>query len=240
MSLRLEVYPNLELITEEAGKRLVRWAAEAVEQRDSFRIALCGGNSPRGLYQAMAGRFARGLRWTKMTVCLGDERRVPESHPESNTGLVRRLLFDPLPTKPAFFAPDGSAPDGDRAAADYEAALKKAFDDGPLDLSLQGLGDDGHTASIFPGSPALTEAAKWVLAVPAPTTVPPPLPRLTLTASYLVRSRRVLVLVSGRSKREPLRRLLAKDGDERTCPSRLLHRCEGEAVVLCDQDSAPS
>ncbi|MHB8420080.1 MAG: 6-phosphogluconolactonase [Myxococcales bacterium] len=237
MSVRLRIVADLEAITAEAGEIVASAAAGAVSRTGAFHMALCGGRTPEGLYRALAGPLSPRIPWEKTTLCLGDERRVPEGQPESNAGLVRRLLLAPLEKKPAFLAPDGASPEGDRAASAYETALRASLGEVPLTLSLQGLGDDGHTASIFPSSPALTESDRWVLAVPAPTTVPPPIPRITLTAALLTRARFVLLLISGASKKEALARMLAPQGDELSCPARLIHRCQGEVTVLCDRAS---
>ena len=238
MSVRLRVLSDLEALTAEAGRLVVAAAAEAVARHGAFWLALSGGGTPQPLYRALAGPLAPQLPWDRTVLCLGDDRRVPEGSPESNTGMIRRLLVQPLRTPPPLLAPAGGDPDAARAAAAYEAELHRAFGDAPLDLSLQGIGDDGHTASLFPGSPAIDERAAWVRAVPAPTTVPPPLPRFTMTPAYLVRAHAVLVMIAGASKADALARMLAPEGDERACPSRMIHRCRGEVTVLCDGAAA--
>lgn len=236
MSVRLRILADLQALTVEAEELVTAAATEAVARHGAFWLALSGGHTPEPLYRALAG--SKSMPWERAVLCLGDDRRVPESHPDSNAGTIRRLLVTPLAHAPPFLAPDGADPDGPRAAAAYEAELRRAFGGNPLDLSLQGLGDDGHTASVFPGSPVLDEREAWVQAVPAPTTVPPPLPRITLTPAYLVRSRAILLIVSGASKAEAMTRLLAPSGDERTCPSRMIHRCQGQVTVLCDRAAA--
>jgi 6-phosphogluconolactonase len=153
--------------------------------------------------------------------------------------MVKRTLLDRLKSPLAgAFGPDGANPDGARAAADYEEILRDELGPGGLDLCLLGLGDDGHIASIFPGSPALTEKSRWVLSVPAPTTVPPPLARITLTPVLLLQSREILVLISGPDKAKALARALATEGDEASCPMRILHRATGSVTILCDRAAA--
>src|SRR5581483_7242679 len=137
---------------------------------------------------------------------------------------VERTLLQPLPVKPAFFAPDGAEPDGPTAAEHFEAVLAERLGDAWFDRLLLGMGPDGHTASLFPGSPALLESTRRVLAVPAPTTVEPHVPRITLTPPALLGARSLLLFAVGPEKREALGRLLAKDGTESETPARLIRR----------------
>ncbi|HUB09986.1 MAG TPA: 6-phosphogluconolactonase [Myxococcales bacterium] len=236
MSVHLDVVADLQDLTARAGELVVSLAKRAIARHGAFWVALSGGHTPEPLYRALAAD--ERMPWDRTVLCLGDDRRVPETHADSNTGMVRRLLVQRLAHPPPLLAPDGADADGPRAAASYEAELRRTFGGQPVDLSLQGLGDDGHTASIFPGSPALDERTAWVQAVPAPTTVPPPLPRITMTPAYLVRAHSILLVVAGSSKAEAVARLMAPTGDERACPSRLIHRCEGAVMVMCDRAAA--
>jgi 6-phosphogluconolactonase len=236
----LTVVPDLAALTTAAIQRVLGAANEAVETRGSFRIALCGGHTPQGLYGALPEPpNTEKMPWDRTLICLGDERRVPDNNLQSNFGLVKRTLLDRLKAPLAgAFGPDGANADGDRAAEEYEELLRDELGEGGLDLCLLGIGDDGHTASIFPDSPALDEKSRWVLSVPAPTTVPPPIPRITMTPVLLLQAREILVLVSGADKARAVARAMAPEGDERSCPSRILLRAAGAVTFLCDRLSA--
>ena len=245
----LQVAPDAAALTLEAGRRLVQLASEATLRRGRFRIGLSGGRTPEGLYRALAAPpWLDAVDWSRVALIFGDERRVAADRPESNERMVREALVDRLPRPPgAFLTMDGTDPNGDRAAQAYERALRAelgAEGSDPaapfFDLLLLGMGHDGHTASLFPGSAALTDAAPerpWVAAVP-PGSVPPPVPRLTLTPPLLVRSRAILVLVTGKDKAPALGRALAEGGDERDCPIRLVRRCAGSVTFLADRAAA--
>jgi 6-phosphogluconolactonase len=232
----LEVVRDLAALTQVALQRVLHAADEAAVARGSFHMALCGGRTPEGLYAALAEKPAVDrMPWDRTLLVLGDERRVPDSDPRSNFGMVKRVLLDRLrdPLGGAF-GPDGSKDDGDRAAADYEELLRDELGTGGLDLCLLGLGADGHIASIFPGSPALTEKTRWAMAVPAPTTTAPPLARITLTPALILQAREILVLVSGADKAPAVALALAPQGEERETPARILHRAVGPVTFLCD------
>jgi 6-phosphogluconolactonase len=236
----LQVVPDLAALTTAAIQKVLGAANEAAETRGAFRMALCGGHTPQGLYGALPEPPTTGrMPWDRTLLCLGDERRVPDSDPLSNFGMVKRTLLDRLKAPLAgAYGPDGSNPDGERAAAEYEELLRDELGESGLDLCLLGLGDDGHTASIFPDSPALDEKTRWVLSVPAPTTVAPHVARITLTPALLLQSREVLVLVSGADKAQAMARAMAAEGDERSCPIRILHRALGDVTFLCDRAAA--
>ncbi len=161
------------------------------------RLVLAGGSTPRALYEALT---PADLDWPGVDVFFSDERCVPADHPDSNEGMARRALLDRVPAR--VHAMGGSRCD----AARYEAELSAVFGDGPIsfDVALLGLGEDGHTASLFPGDPALRERRRLVARVERPDHA-----RLTLTPPALGAARVAIFLVAGASKREPLRRWAA-------------------------------
>ncbi len=206
-------------LAEAAADLFARLAAEAIAARGRFNVALSGGSTPRVLHARLsapdAKRAAR-LDWTRVHVFWGDERCVPPDHPDSNYRMARETLLDRVPLPAAnVHRIHGELPP-ERAAAEYERALRAYFGDGSLprfDLILLGLGEDGHTASLFPGSAALGEAARWAVAVPHSDPPPPPLPRVSLTLPVLNAAAQVVFLVSGAGKAQRLAQVLRRPGE---------------------------
>lgn len=188
--------------------------ALACASHGDFAVCLSGGSTPRRLYELLAApQIASRFPWQRVHWFWGDERFVPHDHPESNY----RMAFDaflsrvPVPAANIHPIPTQRVPPQEAAAA-YEAGLKRFYGaqslaaERPLfDVTLLGLGADGHTASLFPGQPALEEARRWVVAAPGSP------PRITLTYPALDSSRDVAFLVTGAGKKEVLRRARAAD-----------------------------
>ncbi|QRK12563.1 6-phosphogluconolactonase [Archangium violaceum] len=162
-------------------------------------LALSGGSTPGPVYRELA---TRDVPWERVDFYFVDERFVPPDHPESNYLLAEEALFKPLGVPPPhIFRMQGERTDREQAASDYEKLLPPV-----LDVVVLGMGEDGHTASLFPGHSALQEKERRVLAVVGPK--PPPW-RMTLTLPVLQSARKVLGLVSGAGKRDMVRRVLA-------------------------------
>jgi 6-phosphogluconolactonase len=224
-------------------------AAERVIARISEnpgRVAICltGGSSPKALYQLLATDSYRSrIPWQRVHWFIGDERLVPANDPLNNMGIARAIFLDryapaanihPIPTSTADPA------DPDRSGALYEQELKSFYGadaldpDRPLfDLVLMGVGPDGHTASLFPGYPALDETSRWVTGVPR-ANVEPFVPRVTLTLPALAACREMLFEVAGAEKRAILARVLAGEN----LPANRV-QSTGETVWLVDQAALP-
>ena len=198
----LHVYATPQLAVEALAQAVRGLSADSVAARGRFTVALSGGSTPAALYRLLASQpFADDIDWSRWYVFWGDERCVPPDHPDSNFGMARRTLFDhvPIPTSQVHRMVGEDPPQ--QAADDYALALANALaPDGRLDLALLGIGDDGHTASLFPGTVALEErerlvAANWVPHFDAY--------RITLTLPTLNRARQVAaVLATGADKAE--------------------------------------
>ncbi|HHS97595.1 MAG TPA: 6-phosphogluconolactonase [Chloroflexi bacterium] len=205
---RVWVFPDRNALARAAAERFVAAADEAVRARGRFFVALAGGSTPRPAYRLLADpACASRVDWDRVHLFWGDERCVPPDHPESNYRMVREALLDrvPIPVENVHRIRGEWPPE--EAAAAYEAELRAIFGpDGRLDLVLLGLGADGHTASLFPGSAALDERERWVAAVFAD---PVGTWRITLTPPALNGAREVLFLVVGKPKAEALARVLA-------------------------------
>lgn len=179
----------------------------------SFGVALAGGATPRALYSRLA---VEPLDWSRIEVFLGDERAVPFDDPASNWGMVSRVLLEPASVPPEnAHRPAGDADDLEAAASQYagvmEQLLPLSSDGVPVfDLILLGLGTDGHTASLFPGSRALSVQDRWFVSTPGPSQAEP---RLTITYPVIRAARSVCVLVVGGAKAEALASTLGEDGE---------------------------
>lgn len=200
MHIRWHVYPDPARLAEATAERISERATLAVAERDAFRLVLAGGSTPHDIYLALADRDAD---WAKWQVYFTDERCLPTGHPDRNEVMAHSTLLDhvPIPAQQVHAIPAELGPE--RGANAYRAILAEV---GDFDLTLLGLGEDGHTASLFPGHPRGAEpGAPDVLAV---TDAPKPPPdRVSLSAARLSRSRDVVVLVSGTGKRCAVRRL---------------------------------
>jgi 6-phosphogluconolactonase len=163
-------------------------------------VALAGGRTPRSFYDRLA---EVDHPWSEVDLLLTDERCVPPDHPDSNFRMVEEALLSRLDPKPRIHPMPGESCDADG----HEASLREAFGGLRLDMAVLGLGEDGHTASLFPGDPILDERLRWVGRVERPDH-----PRLTLTLPVLSTARVAMFLVTGRGKRSALQRLL--DGED--------------------------
>ena len=206
MSARVERFADGPGLTAAALALVTAAARAAVAARGRFVLALSGGSTPLPLYAAMA-RQGLGTPFDKIGFFFGDERLVPVSDRRSTFGAVAPLLFTPAPIPVGNIHPmPVEIRPATLAAETYELELREAFGIGPkempcFDLILLGLGPDGHTASLFPGSPALDERQKLVAAVAPPITVEPRVARLTFTLP-LVNAARLVVFLTARHGRE--------------------------------------
>ncbi len=202
---------------------LVRAAVELFVAERPRTIALSGGSTPKPVYERLAGL---DYPWGEVDVFFGDERCVPPDHPDSNFRMASEALLSKVPARVhSMYDCDADA---------YEAELRAVFGDvtvPSIDLNFLGIGDDGHTASLFPGKPALDVTHRWVTYVPEPG-MPPPHPRLTLTFPVHDASKLAVFLVSGEGKRERVRQLM-EDGD---IPAARIHA--RRVIVLADRAAA--
>ncbi|MDQ6884894.1 MAG: 6-phosphogluconolactonase [Candidatus Dormibacteraeota bacterium] len=209
------------------------WTAErltrAVAGRGACYVALAGGGTPRGCYQRLAQPPYDGrLAWNRLFVFWSDERQVALDDPESNYGMAKAALLDRVPIPPQQIFPLVGNPQADLERVPKDGAGRPCFD-----LILLGLGEDGHTASLFPGDAALDEQRAWVAAVRA--SKPPPR-RLTMTVPVINAARAVLFLVSGEGKRQALAGLLRRDP---RLPASRVQPGDGELEVIADRAAYP-
>jgi 6-phosphogluconolactonase len=194
-----------------AAARIALELTKALHERGRASLALAGGTTPKATYEALAGL---PLDWSSVDVFFGDERCVPADHEDSNYRMAKAALFDRISIPPGrIHRMPGELADRDAAARSYETSLPAR-----LDLVVLGIGEDAHTASLFPGSDALREQTRLVLPVTGPK---PPPARLSLTPPALSAARVCLVLASGAGKAEPVRRALTDPIDIVSTPIQL-------------------
>jgi 6-phosphogluconolactonase len=238
----VKTYPDAEAVSHAAAEELIRCAGEAVAARGRFLVTLSGGSTPQRLYQLLAEPPYRDqVEWGKFEVFWGDERCVPPNHQDSNYRMAREALLERVPV-PATQAHrmEAERPDRDAAARDYQAVIARVCGvsaGGPppaLDLVLLGMGPDGHTASLFPGTAALDETVRWCVTNHVPKFAAD---RLTLTVPLLNRARQVLFVVAGTDKAVPLAEVLEGPPDPHRLPAQLI-KPDGRLVWFVDRLAA--
>ncbi len=228
----LVVVPDARALARRAAERIVETLRAAVAERGHCAVALAGGSTPRATYEVLGtSALAAAVPWGAISWYFGDERAVPLDHAQSNYRAACETLFAGRPQELERVHPmlvgdfDGSY-DLEAAARAYGERLPD-----PFDLVLLGLGEDGHTASLFPGSPALAERVARVSVVTGPK---PPNPRLTVTPPVIETACEILVLVSGAGKAEALARALEGPLDVAAVPAQLAR----PGLWIADRDAA--
>jgi len=238
MDATILVRPDAAAVACEAARRFARLAKEAVRSRGSFSTAVSGGSTPETLYRLLAEEPYRSqIPWPKVHVFWADERCVPPQDPASNYRLAHEALLSRVPIPAGNIHRVPGELEGRAAAHAYAAALGDHFG-GPrtrFDLILLGLGRDGHTASLFPGSDALLETEQPVAAVEAHYEGRPAC-RVTLSLPAINTARRVLFLVTGGAKAEIVRAVL--EGPPRALPAQRIRPVAGKLIWLLDAEAA--
>lgn len=215
-------------------------ARQAIQARGVFHVALTGGSTPQALYRLLAGPdYAAQLDWPNIHVYIGDERYVPHGHPDSNFGMAKACLLDHVAIPAANLHPIPTDDDNaGQSAARYADELRKLLPDGDkqfpqFDLIMLGMGDDGHTASLFPDTEILHERDKSVAAVYVDKLASW---RISLTYPSLNQARQIMLMVSGDGKADILAQVLTA-GSERLYPVQQVHNA-GEMHWFIDQAAA--
>jgi 6-phosphogluconolactonase len=237
-SPEIRIVNNAADLFQEAATEFVRLAAEAVRQRGRFRVALSGGSTPRGLYSLLASGDVPSIPWDKIFFFWSDERHVPPVHPDSNYRMAWEAMLSKVPVPPNhIFRIHGEEKGAEVAARAYEETIRAAFavkagEIPRFDLILLGIGTEGHTASLFPGSPALQETKRLVVAnwVEKLNT-----DRITFTYPLLNQAACVMFLVSGADKAEILEQILEGPGD---LPAQKVSPVNGRLLWIEDHAAA--
>jgi 6-phosphogluconolactonase len=209
--MAIEILESSQL-AKRAAEHIAEALKKAISVNSAASLALAGGTTPRVAYEDLAK--IPGIDWSKVSVYFGDERAVPPTHPDSNFAMAKAALFDRVPIPASNIhriAAEG--PDQDAAARAYEALLPAR-----ISVMVLGIGEDGHTASLFPRSPALSERVRRVLPVIGPK---PPPQRLSITPPVIEAAELCIVIANGAGKAEPVRRALKDPLDIQLTPSAL-------------------
>lgn len=231
MEIKVDFWGSLADLSLAAAKHLARLAVDAVEKRGKFSLVLAGGSTPKKLYEILASDFCNEIPWQHVHVFWGDERLVPPENPDSNFKMAQDALLSKVPIPKENIHPMALHPRSpDEAAAIYQEQLERFFGgaEPSFDLVLLGMGEDGHTASLFPGDAALDEREKWVAGVIAPDYRPPPA-RITLTLPLISQARAVFFLVAGESKRAVVKAILGNSEVASAYPAAYV----GASELLC-------
>ena len=233
--MNLRVYNDARELSEAAARMFVEEARRRIDESGRFAVALAGGSTPKVTYEILAREYGgpEDLDWSKVHAFFGDERSVPPDHEDSNYRMAREALLSHVPVG-SVHRMRGEM-EAREAAALYEKELEEFFGGPPvLDLVLLGLGEDGHTASLFPDTPALDARDRWAVENPVEklnTT------RLTLTVPAVDAARKVAFLVAGEGKAEALEEILEGDANPHKYPAKLV-RPEAELAWMVDRAAA--
>jgi 6-phosphogluconolactonase len=231
-------YPDPPAVARAAAGLLTQAARHAVADHGSFSLVLSGGSTPKLLHQLLADpaqAFRDQIDWQEVEIYFGDERAVPPDHADSNYRMARDTLLSrvPIPEVNVHRIPCEINPE--EAAVEYGKLLKARFgESGGPDLTLLGMGEDGHTASLFPHTPALAETRHRAFAQFVLNSTTGPSWRMTMTAPFLNRSREVAVLVTGANKAKRLREVLHGPHDPQRLPIQLIAPASGRVIWLVD------
>jgi 6-phosphogluconolactonase len=236
MNREIKVLPDAAAVAYEAAERVVAAANRAADEGRTFSIALAGGSTPKALYELLASdAFKSRVDWAKVEIFFGDERNVPPDHKDSNYRMAHQALLSRVPIPGDNVYRMAGELDAEEAAKEYGQTLKEKFGDGGLDMVLLGMGDDGHTASLFPETAALDEKKHRAVANHVPKLNAW---RITLSAPFINRAREVLILVAGASKATRVREVLEEVPDPRRLPVQLIQPVEGTLTWLIDAGAA--
>lgn len=241
----VRIFADSHSLAVAAAEHWVAAARTAVQARGLFSVALAGGSTPLMLYRLLSSpEYAQQVEWERVHFFWGDERCVPNDHDDNNAFKARQALLDHIPTPVENIHPIPTEHKPEAAAAAYEETLLAFFstmlvrpepEPPTFDLVLLGMGEDGHTASLFPGSQAVQETARWVAAQYIDKLAAW---RITLTPAVLNRAREVLFLVSGAGKSAALQRVLYGSYQPDRYPAQVIRPTRSEPAWFVDEAAA--
>ena len=241
MSSQLRVYPTRSAAAHAAAAQFVATAEKAINARRRFTVALAGGNTPRDVYRLLAtDEYASMVEWSNVHVFWGDERCVPFNDPENNANMARETLLNHIPVAPNNIYRIQSQLPPEQAAQDYDQTLRHYFSGRNMslprfDLVLLGIGAEGHTASLFPGSPLLNERERWVASVYVEKMKTW---RITLTPLALNAASKVVFTVIGEEKAQALKQILSQPRQPNLLPAQIVDPPDGQVLWIADKAAA--
>lgn len=223
-----------------AAEEIAHVAGEAVCTHGEFTISLSGGSTPAATFELLATRFQYSVDWKEVQFFWGDERCVPPDNKESNYGMADRTLLSKIELRPEQVHRMRGELAPEQGALDYEENLRRSFSIGAdelprFDLILLGLGDNRHTASLFPGNPAIHESKRMVVAVDVDAE---PRQRLSFTPPIINNALRVMFLVAGKNKAEAVRDVIEGPRDPDKFPAQIVAPLDGELIWFLDAGAA--
>ncbi len=232
-----QIFPTPSELALQVATQFCELAQNAIAARNKFSVALAGGSTPKAAYQLLATpQFADQIDWQKVHIFYGDERCVPPDHPDSNYHMSRQALLDHVPIPEANIYRMPGEIDPINAALQYEHQLRNFFwEMNYFDLVLLGMGADGHTASLFPGTQAIHEKNCWVRAhfVEKLNTW-----RITLTPVLINTAHQIVFVVAGQNKAEPLQQVRHGPYQPDNYPSQIIQPKKGQLTWMLDQAAA--
>ena len=225
--MNITVFDDLDTLYKKAADTFVNLSEKSIQKHDRFVVALSGGSSPKAIFNLLATQeYADKIEWNKIYFFWVDERWVPLNDDKSNAKMTFGALFDKVPVNKDHIFPmykDGIEPED--YAKEYEQYIKNILgEEGIFDFILLGMGDDGHTASLFPGEKILDEKEKWVDAY---YLKPQEMFRITLTAPIINKAENILVVAFGETKKHALNEVVNGEYNPKLYPLQLIERKEG-------------
>jgi 6-phosphogluconolactonase len=236
----IAIYPDIETLSHDAAKYVVRVAQESIAAHGRFTLALSGGNTPKKLYALLASEPYRSqINWALVEVFWSDERNVPPDSSDCNYKLADDVLLNLVPIPATqIHRIRGEQEDRDAASLAYEQEMRKVFNTNGVphfDLIQLGMGPEGHTASLFPHQPSLHETQRLIMPVSVPK---PPPPRLTFTPPLLNAAIHILFLVTGADKAEAVQEVIEGVHNPEEYPAQIVNPEQGEVTWMFDTAAA--
>lgn len=236
--MNLLIYKTQPELLEDLAAYIIKIANKAIAEQDRFNFVLTGGNSPKALYELLATTYKNEIDWSKVYFFFGDERNVMPTHESYNGLMAKKAILDPLniPEAHIFYVNTTLAPE--KAAIEYNKAISKHFDGADLifDLILLGMGDDAHTASLFPGTAILNNKNVEIDSVFVEKLATY---RISFTAPLINKAKNVAFLVFGKSKAQAIQQVIESPvRDPKQYPAQLINPIEGGITWFLDEAAA--
>jgi 6-phosphogluconolactonase len=235
--MELNIYKSVDEVIAKMADHFVQKVNEAITDKGECNVVLAGGSSPKRLYELLASEYRTKIEWDSVYFFFGDERCVPFNDPSNNGLMVKKALFEPLKIADSRIFYISTLQGPAEAAKKYSKRIVTHFKDNPIrfDLVLLGLGDDAHTASLFPKTPVLREQKALVSSVSLEDGKSS---RITMTAPLINEAWSIAFLVFGESKANAVRQVLEGEKNEEIYPAQLIHPEDGSVNWFLDESAA--